>query len=201
MKFFPLVSLAALCLVPLGLVRAEQADRLKPMQVEADRMQHDEPRQLTLLTGHVQAVKGTLVMRAARMEVTQDAQGQQVARFWAEPGQRVFFRQKREGLDEFIEGESVQAVYDSRQDLMTLTERAEVRILRQGRVADQIHGQHMVYNNTTEVLNVDGQVQGAGGSRQRVRAVLAPKPDASAAAPATAPPLQISPRLPAGGQR
>ena len=107
MKFPFLIPLAALFVVPGGVVRAEQADRNKPMQVEADRMQHDEPRQLTLLTGKVQAVKGTLIMRAARMEVQQDAQGQQVVRFWAEPGQRVFFRQKREGLDEFIEGEAV----------------------------------------------------------------------------------------------
>ena len=201
MKFFSLVPLAALCLMPVGVVRAEKADRLKPMQVEADRMQHDEPRQQTVLTGHVQAVKGTLVMRAARMNVEQDAQGQQVARFWAEPGERVFFRQKREGLDEFIEGEAVQAVYDSRQDLMTLTERAEVRILRQGRLADQIHGQTIVYNNSTEVLNVDGQAQGANGQRQRVRAVLVPKPEASAAATDLGPALQGSPRLSTGGQR
>lgn len=198
MKFPFLIPLAALLMVPGGIVRAELADRSKPMQVEADRMQHDEPRQLTLLTGKVQAVKGTLVMRAARMEVQQDAQGQQVVRFWAEPGQRVFFRQKREGLDEFIEGEAVQAVYDSRQDLMTLTERAEARILRNGTPADRLEGQRIVYNNTTEVLNVDGKPQEtAGAGRSRVRAVLAPKADASAPK-AAQPALRSSPELQRG---
>jgi lipopolysaccharide export system protein LptA len=192
MKFSFLLPLAALLLVLGGTARAERADSQKPMQVEADRMQHDDPRQLTVLTGHVQAIKGTLVMRAARMEVQQDGQGQQVARFWAEVGERVFFRQKREGVDEFIEGESEQAVYDSRQDLMTLTGRAEVRILREGRAADQLYGQRIVYNNSTEVLNVDGQPQGASGARQRVRAVLAPKAEASAAAPSR-PALRSSP--------
>ena len=192
MKFSFLLPLAALLLVLGGTARAERADSQKPMQVEADRMQHDDPRQLTVLTGHVQAIKGTLVMRAARMEVQQDGQGQQVARFWAEAGERVFFRQKREGVDEFIEGESEQAVYDSRQDLMTLTGRAEVRILREGRAADQLYGQRIVYNNSTEVLNVDGQPQGASGARQRVRAVLAPKAEASAAAPSR-PALRSSP--------
>ena len=198
MKFSILIPLAALLLVQGGVVRAERADRSKPMQVEADRMQHDEIRQLTLLTGQVQAVKGTLVMRAARMEVQQDAQGQQVVRFWAEPGQRVFFRQKREGLDEFIEGEAVQAVYDSRQDLMTLTERAEARILRNGQAADRLEGQRIVYNNTTEVLNVDGKpLETAGAGRSRVRAVLAPKADASA--PQVAQPvLRSSPELQKG---
>ena len=181
MKFPFLISLAALLLVQGGVVRAERADRFKPMQVEADHMQHDEIRQLTLLTGRVQAVKGTLLMRAARMEVQQDTQGQQVVRFWAEPGQRVYFRQKREGLDEFVEGEALQAVYDSRQDLMTLTERAEARILRNGATADRLEGQRIVYNNSTEVLNVDGKLQETAGSgRSRVRAVLAPKADASA---------------------
>ncbi len=165
-------------------------------------MQHDDPRQQTLLTGNVQAVKGTLVMRAARMEVHQDAQGQQIARFWAEPGQRVFFRQKREGLDEFVEGEAVQGVYDSRQDLMTLTERAEVRILRDGRAADRMEGQRIVYNNTTEVLHVDGRLQDATSTgRARVRAVLAPKPEASAAvSPSAAPALRASPGLQPGGK-
>ena len=195
MKFSFLISLAALLLVQGGIVRAERADRFKPIQVEADRMQHDENRQLTLLTGQVQAVKGTLVMRAARMEVQQDAQGQQVVRFWAEPGQRVFFRQKREGLDEFIEGEAVQAVYDSRQDMMTLTERAEARILRNGATADRLEGQRIVYNNTSEVLNVDGKLQEAPGSgRSRVRAVLAPKAEASAPRPLS-PDLRSSPEL------
>jgi len=117
-------------------------------------MQHDDPKQLTVLSGHVQAVKGTLLMRAAHMEVQQDAQGQQVASFRANEGERVFFRQKREGVNEFVEGEAEQAVYDSRQDLMTLTGRAEVRILRQDQPADQVFGHRIVYNNSTEVLSV-----------------------------------------------
>ncbi len=198
MKFSFLIPLAALLLVQGGVVRAERADRFKPMHVEADRMQHDEIRQLTLLFGQVQAVKGTLVMRAARMEVQQDAQGQQVVHFWAEPGQRVFFRQKREGLDEFIEGEAVKAVYDSRQDLMTLTERAEARILRNGATADRLEGQRIVYNNTTEVLNVDGRLpDGPLTGRSRVRAVLAPKAEASASSAPQAD-LRPSPELPKG---
>ena len=180
---------------------AEKADRNKPMQLEADRMQHDEGRQFTELTGNVHAVKGTLVMRAARMEVQQDAQGQQQARFWALPGQRVFFRQKREGLDEFIEGEAVQAEYDSQQDIMILTGQAEVRVLRESRLADQMQGQRIVYNNSTEVLHVDGRLQNgvSGPGRQRVRAVLTPKPEASAATPA-APALRASPGLQSGGK-
>jgi lipopolysaccharide export system protein LptA len=197
MKFSLFLPLLALLLWHSGPVRAERADRLKPMQIEADRMQHDDSRQLTILVGHVQAIKGTLVMRAAHMEVQQDAQGQQVAHFRAEAGQRVFFRQKREGVNEFIEGESEQAVYDSQQDLMTLTGRAEVRILRQNQANDQIFGHHIVYNNTTEVMNVDERQQGKG--RARARAILAPRGDA-VQADTPLPALQGSSQLPAQGR-
>ena len=193
--------LIALCLA-LGCCAAwaERADRDKPMQVEADRLQHDEHKQLSEFIGSVQANKGTMAMRAERLEVRQDAQGRQQARFTAAAGQRVFFRQKREGLNEFIEGEAETAVYDSLQDLMTLTGRAEVRILRQDQSADQVQGQRIVYNNTTEVMNVDGRLQ--GGERGRARAVLAPRDTATSGASAAspAPALQTSPQIQSRGR-
>ncbi|KZS00424.1 Uncharacterized protein APZ42_003264, partial [Daphnia magna] len=78
--------LLAVCASLLALPsRAEKADRDQPMQIEADSMRHDEARQLTQFTGKVQAIKGTLVLRAARMEVQQDAKGRQVVRLWAAP--------------------------------------------------------------------------------------------------------------------
>jgi len=205
MKLSLLLAAAALHLLVLmgGVAHAEKADRFKPMQLEADRMQHDEGKQLTQLSGNVQAVKGTLTMRAAHMDVQQDSRGQQLARFRAEPGQRVFFRQKREGLNEFIEGEATEAEYDSQLDRMVLTGQAEVRILRDGRLADQMQGQRIVYNNSTEVLNVDGKASDASaspGTRQRVRAVLAPRDSASVPA-SPVPPLRASPRTEPGVQK
>jgi lipopolysaccharide export system protein LptA len=193
------LPLIALCLA-LGwtAVRAERADRDKPMQVEADRMQHDEKKQLSEFTGSVQAFKGTMVMRAERLEVQQDSQGHQQARFWAAPGQRVFFRQKREGLNEFIEGEAEQVDYDGRADVVTLLRRAEARILRDGKTADQIQGQRIVYRNTDEVMNVDGKLQDTG-TRQRVRVLLSPR--AAASEPGSAPALRPSPSLQDGGKR
>ena len=80
MKFSPLLVTVALLAQAMGghVAWAEKADRDKPMQVEADRMQHDEGRKLTQLTGNVHATKGSLVMRAARMDVQQDDKGQQL---------------------------------------------------------------------------------------------------------------------------
>lgn len=196
-----LLGLGALGLSGLHLpAQAEKADRDKPMQIEADSMRHDEGKQLTQFNGKVVANKGTLVLRADRMQVQQDNQGKQVATLWAAPRERVFFRQKREGLDEYTEGEAETVIYDNLVDTVTLIQRAEVRLLRGAQLADQIQGQTIVFNNTTEVLTVDGKTQdpSASGLRdQRVRATLTPR-QTPAATPATPPPrpeLRSSPNL------
>ena len=173
-------------LVLAGAAQAELADKDKPMNIEADKMRHDEGLKLTQFNGNVVAVKGTLVIRADRMEVQEDGKGQQLAQFWAAPKQRVFFRQKREGLDEYTEGEAETAIYNSQTDTLTLNNRAELRLVRGTVVADRIQGQQIVLNNTTEVFSVDGKsntTPGASGS-QRVKATLTPRAKTNEAAPA-----------------
>ena len=167
---------------------AEKADRDKPMNIEADALKHDDQKQVTTFSGKVLMTKGSLVLKAAHMEVKQDGQGNQIAKLSAEPGERVFFRQKREGLNEYTEGEAETAIYNSQADTLTLSTRAELRLLRGTVVADRIQGQQIVMNNTTEVFSVDGKsnaVAGDSGS-QRVKATLTPR--AKTNAPATASP-------------
>jgi lipopolysaccharide export system protein LptA len=178
-------------------VLAEKADRDQPMQVEAERMRHDEARLLTEFTGQVVATKGTLVLRAARMEVQQDAQGRQVAKLWAAPKERVFFRQKREGLNEFTEGEAETLVYDTQADVITLNQGAELRVLRGTVVADQLLGHTIVFNNLTQVMTVDGQASGnSPNGERRVRAILSPRTGTTTAAtPPAVPSLRNSPSL------
>ena len=164
-------------------VLAERADRDKPLTIDADALRHDDQKQITIFTGRVTANKGTIAMRGARLEVRQDAAGNQFGILTAEPGQRAFFRQKREGLDEYIEGDAEQVEYDSTTDTARLMRKAELRRYQGITVADEVFGTLIVYNGTTEVFTVDGQ-PGPGG---RVRAILAPRHAASAAArPASA---------------
>lgn len=187
---------ALLCCIALALTaalpaQAEKADRLQPMQIEADSLQHDEARQLTLIQGRITATKGSIVMRGERMEVRQSAEGRQNAQLTANAGDRVFFRQKREGLDEFIEGEAERADYDGARDIVTLTGRAELRILRGAQAINRVEGQVIVFNNTTETYTVDGRSEGGSS---RVRATISPR-TASQPAPAPAPGLRSNPRL------
>jgi len=176
---------------------AEKADRDKPMNIEADALKHDDQQQLTIFSGKVLMSKGSLVLKAAYMEVKQDGQGHQMAKLSATPGERIFFRQKREGLDEFMEGEAETALYNSQADTITLTGRAELRMLRGAMVADRIQGQQIVMNNTTEVFTVDGKANttvGSGG--QRVKATLTPRAKTNETVPPSAgTPLKPSQRI------
>lgn len=202
---------AALALAVLATpAHAERADRDKPMNIEADAMRHDESKQLSVFTGKVVISKGTLLIRGARVEVRQDAQGHQYGTVTAEARQRAFFRQKREGVDEFIEGESELIEYDSKADRVRFLRNAELRRLRGTALADQLNGSLIVYDNSNDTFTVDGAP--AGGS-ERVRAVLTPRSTLSAPAPApgaapaaapaapapAAPALRTSPQL--GGAR
>src|SRR3954463_4281949 len=85
---------------------SEKADRTKPMNVEADALRYDDLQQTSVFTGRVVVSKGTIVIRGARMVVKQDPEGYQFGTVTAEAGKKAFFRQKRDGVDEYIEGES-----------------------------------------------------------------------------------------------
>ena len=175
-----------------GTARAERADRAKPMNVEADNLRYDDLKQVSVFTGRVVVTKGTIVIRGARVDVRQDAEGYQHGVVTADPGKLAFFRQKREGVDEFIEGEGETIEYDGKADRVKFIKRAEMRRFRGATLADEMAGSLIVYDNTTDVFSVDGgpASSAVGG---RIRAVLAPRPGASAPAAPVAPPAQLRP--------
>lgn len=207
-QLLPFLLLCALACASWG-VRAEKADRNKPMNIEADALRHDELKQTSVFTGRVVMTKGTIVLRGARLDVRQDADGFQYGVVTAESGQRAFFRQKRDTLpgapDEYVEGEGEVIEYDGKADNVKLIRRAELRRYREATLTDELQGAVIVYNNLTDVFTVDGQKTAPGGATSgtsggRVRAVLAPKEPASGAAPAAAPAtpapaLRSSPQL------
>lgn len=176
-----------------GGARAEKADRNKPMNVEADALRYDDLKQTSVFSGRVVLTKGSILIRGAKVEVRQDADGYQYGLVSAEPGQRAFFRQKRDGLDEFIEGEGERIEYDSRADTVKFINKAQLRRYRGARLNDEMTGAVIVFNNTTEVFTIDGSVaQGSlGAPTGRVRAMLTPAPD-SAGAPAPANPASAT---------
>jgi lipopolysaccharide export system protein LptA len=199
----PLLSLFLLIvstlMAPLAL--AEKADRNKPMNIEADTLRYDDVKQVSVFSGNVLLTKGSIVVRAAQIDVRQDADGYQFGIITGTPDKLAFFRQKRESLDEFIEGESELIEYDGRADVVKFVRKATLRRLRGAALADEITGGLIVYENLTDTFSVDGNAaKGATPSPgQRVRAVLTPKPEAAASAPV--PPSRAQPEQPAPALR
>ncbi len=189
----PLALVLALAVTPAG---AEKADRNKPMNVEADSLRYDDLQQTSVFTGKVVVTKGTITIRGARMVVRQDPEGYQFGTVTAEPGKRAFFRQKREGADEWVEGESDTIEYDGRADRVKFIGHAEMRRLRGATLSDETSGAVITYDNTNEQFTVEGAVAGgaapanAGG---RVRATLAPRGAASPRPPAPAASARLRP--------
>ena len=180
----PVFFAAVLSAVLAFPVHAERADRDKPMNIESDSLRYDDLRQTSVFTGRVVVTKGTIVIRGARMDVRQDPEGYQYGIVTAEPGKRAFYRQKREGVDEWIEGEGEVIDYDGKADRVKFIRRAEMRRYRGATLTDEMVGSLITYDNTTDVFTVDGGPASAtpGG---RGRAVLAPRDGASA--PASSP--------------
>ncbi|WP_277189456.1 lipopolysaccharide transport periplasmic protein LptA [Caballeronia sp. BR00000012568055] len=177
-----LVVLAALVALPLAgfapLAHAEKADQQKPLNIEADNMSYDDLNQKNIFTGHVVATKGTIVIKADRVEVTQDPQGYQYATGTSTGGNLSYFRQKRDGVDEYIDGNAVRIDYDGKNDFTKLTTRAVVRRL-QGltNVQDEVHGSVITYDGQKDFYTATaGKDQAAPGNPSgRVRAMLAPR--------------------------
>jgi lipopolysaccharide export system protein LptA len=200
--------LAACFVVPSA--HAERADRLKPAVIEADANglgQLDLQKQVMVLSGNVVITKGTMVIRAARVEYTKTPGGYDKAIAYGASGKPATFRQKRDGVDEYMEGEAERLEYDGKTDVVKFINNATVRRLRGATLADEINGNLVTYDSITEVMNVTGgSTATAANPSGRVRVVLTPADGSSAPADTASgasavAPLKMTPTLPNAGEK
>lgn len=188
MKTSPIALLAAaLPALSAAPAMAEKADRDKPVVLEADKVTVDDRQQLHVYEGNVILTQGTLVIRSSRLDVKQDAAGYQrgIATGGPAGGKGLAtFRQKREGRDDYVEGEAERIEHDNRTD--------KTEFFNQGQVKsgqDEVRGNYIVYDARTENYMVTGT--GVGGTKPggRVTAVIQPKNkgEPAAASPGPAP--------------
>ena len=186
--------------------QAEKADRFKELTVEADQSSSgDLLNQVFVFNGNVVVTKGTMIIRAQRIEVRESPDGYRSAVAIGSPSQHATFRQKRDAPDEWIEGNAERLEYDGRSDIIRFVNNASVRRLRGANAADELTGNLVTYDSSTEVFNVTGGAQAtAANPGGRVRAVLMPKEGTAAAAEAkaaasasaaSAPPLKLTPSI------
>jgi len=187
----PLLASALLLAVP---AQAAQGDRSKPMVVEADQPGTvDLQRQVVVFNGNVVISQGSMVLRAERVELRETPDGYRAASATGSPGKPATWRQRRDGVDETVEGAAERIEFDGRADTLRLLGNSTVRRLRGSTVADEITGAAIVWDNTAEVFKVEGGAATAANPTGRVRAVLSPRPEpASAPAAPAAPPLAPS---------
>jgi lipopolysaccharide export system protein LptA len=196
---YPLALTIALTVLNPSVSWAENADRDKPMNAEADALRYDDLKQTSVFTGNVVITKGSTLIRGAQVDVKQDPEGYQQAVVVSSPGKLAFYRKKRDGLDEFIEGEGERIEYDSRQDVVKFIRSAVLRRYKGAVLADETSGSQINYDNKTDVFTVDGGAQNKSATNPtgRVRALLSPRVAASAAPAPAMPPttLRVSPTL------
>jgi len=163
---------AAFLMLPAVAAFAEKADKDKPMNIEANRMSSDEARRMSIFEGGVVLTKGTIVVRADRIVVHQDADGFQLTTAYGKP---VRFRQKADRKDNkegaWTEGEALRIEIDDRNERIELFERARV-----SRDQDVVNGEYIFLDQRTEFFSVSA-TKGAAPSAPggRVKAVIQPK--------------------------
>jgi lipopolysaccharide export system protein LptA len=186
------LALSLLAALALPLAHAERADRNKPLTIEADQPGTlDLVNQVVVFNGNVVLSQGTMVIHAERVEVRERADGHRSATALGNGGKPASFRQKRDGVDETIEGVADRIEYDSRGDVVRFAGNALVRRLRGGKMADEVSGGLITYDNGNETFSVQGAPNAVAGAASgagdgRVRVTLTPRPepsDAAASAP------------------
>jgi lipopolysaccharide export system protein LptA len=169
-------SLLLALLLGSASVQAQLADRDQPLQIDAGRVHIDGKRKVRLLSGGVEIRRGSLLIRAETIELRETPQGQQITATGSE-AEPALFRQKREGLDEVVEGRARQVEYDASNEVVRLLQQAVLRRLSGNSVSEELSGQSIVYDHARESF----EVLSGGAAGDRVRAVVAPRKPASAA--------------------
>ena len=192
----------AMFLVPGPQAFAERADKDKPAIINADQSNGDD--QNHVYTGDVVLTKGTIILRADQLTLKEDPEGYNFGTAVSTQANRLaYFKQKREGVDEFIEGQAERIEYDEKSDTVRLFNRAIVKRLVAGRDADESRGDRIDYNSRTEgytVLSTGAPSTGPGDRKRQTTTILQPKikpgasnaPAGNAVPPSTAsPPIEL----------
>ncbi len=167
------LALLAFLALTAPLIHAEKADRSKPVNIEADRVTVDDKNKIHIFEGHVVLTQGTLTIRSDKLVVSQDLEGYQ--RGIATGGEG-----KREGKNEWVDGEGERIEHDARSELSQFFQRAHVKSGE-----DEVRGQYIQFNGTTETyLVTNGPNATTIPSQQgRVQVTIQPKKKDGAAAP------------------
>ena len=177
---FDLVACMGIVLSPS--LQAEKADRQKPIVIEADRSSSaDLARKVAIFEGRVIITQGTLIVRSDKAEVRDIGDGLHAATAWGRPEELAFFQEKRDNIDETIQGRALRIEYDGRTEVAHLIGNAVLRRYRGSVLADEITGEQITWDGKTEFFKAQSAPALGTASSGRVRAILSPQPKAEKA--------------------
>jgi len=174
------VVLAVLLMVQTPTLRAERADRERALQIEADRLDYDDLNKVNVFNGRVSLSKGSLLIRADRIVLREERDGTQNA---IATGRPATLRQRRDASTEsWVEGQGERIEWDSRSEIATFSQKAQLRRLDGARVVDDVQGGRIRYNTGTEIYEVDGTgaTSTPDNPNARVRVTIQPRAQRSA---------------------
>jgi lipopolysaccharide export system protein LptA len=176
----PMLALALAFAIALPPAHAEQADRNKPLNYEANSGECDDLKQVCVLVGDVVIVKGTMRAVGQRVEIRKDPEGYQYGVIDAAPGKLATFRQRRDGskpgAEEYIEGYAERIEYDEKADTVKLITRARVRLLENDVQRDELRGDAITYDQrNSKYFVTGGKPAGEASADGRVRGTIGPR--------------------------
>jgi lipopolysaccharide export system protein LptA len=181
MRILALLLAAASIALVAAPARAERSDREKEIVVGADRLTADDANRTSTFEGGVVVTQGTMRITANKVTVKEDAERH---KFYVATGAPVTFRQKRDKVDEWVEGFAERAEFDDRDDILKLFNHARVKSNQ-----NEITGEFITYDMRKELAEVTGAPPGTalrpGDVPARVKVIIQPKKgeDGKAAAP------------------
>ena len=176
---------------------AEKADRNQPTHLSANKsLKINDLTQTQVFEGDAVLTKGTIRISAERLEFRQDREGYQYASAISVGSKLARFRQKREGVDQFVEGQAERIEFDGKADTVTFINQAIVRTTDlAGKVIQEVKGAKLSYDNKTETSeSLAGKT--SSGNQGRVEVFIAPRTEPLAPANSV-----NSPSEPKGGAK
>ena len=164
---FPVRLLAVALALAAAPAPAERADREKEIVVGADHLTADDANRTSTFDGNVVVTQGTMRITAAKVTVKEDAERH---KYYIANGAPVTFRQKRDKVDEWVEGFAERAEFDDRNDVLKLFNRARVKSNQ-----SEITGDFISYDMKRELAEVSGAPPGATAPpNARVKVIILP---------------------------
>ena len=155
----------ALALLVASNAWALQSDQSQPIEIQADNGMLDQGKQVTVFTGNVIVIQGSIDIKAARIEVQRTNDGSQLMTATGSP---VAFKQQLDEGKGWVNVHAQKVTYQSASGLITLIGNAKVQ-----RGGDVVQGNNITYNTKTEIYTAAGS-KAASGSGRRVTVVLQP---------------------------